>query len=164
MLQTPPQRFGPRVVAATSAHKAAELRDPAHGRAQRGWRVRRRGTVMDGTRECLPFRDLQQHATLSKSDARPQFPSDRRTRQRARWRRRPSGPPRWSTAATPAASPRPGARFPGRARPTATPRASPPLFCDAAADTASGDKTAAPAWRPGRVVRHDVARATGAAP
>ena len=62
MLQATPQRR-PWLVAAAAPHKAAELCDPAHGLAQRGWLVRRRRTVMDGTIQRLPFLDLQQHAT-----------------------------------------------------------------------------------------------------
>ena len=37
MLKATPQRLGPWLVAAAAPHKAAELRDPAHGLAQRGW-------------------------------------------------------------------------------------------------------------------------------
>src|SRR6266852_2438571 len=63
MLQATPQRLRPWLVAASAPHKAAELRDPAHGLAERGWTVRRCRTVMDSTREGLPFLALQQHVT-----------------------------------------------------------------------------------------------------
>ena len=36
MLKATPQGFGPRLVGAAAAHKAAELRDPAHRLVQRG--------------------------------------------------------------------------------------------------------------------------------
>ena len=61
MLQATPQRFSPRIVTGAAAHKAAELCNPAHRLAQRGWFRRRRGAGMDGTVERLPFLDLQQH-------------------------------------------------------------------------------------------------------
>src|SRR5499427_9523169 len=57
MLQATPQCFGPWLVTAAAPHKAAKLRDPAHGLAQCGWLCRRRGTVMDGTIQRLPFLD-----------------------------------------------------------------------------------------------------------
>src|SRR4030095_14342020 len=63
MLKATPQRFGSWLVTAAAPHKAAQLCDPAHGFAQRGWLVRRRRTVMDDTIERLPFLDLQQHTT-----------------------------------------------------------------------------------------------------
>ena len=49
MLQATPQRFGPRVVAGATAHKAAKLCHPAHRLDQRGWLGWRRGTGLDGT-------------------------------------------------------------------------------------------------------------------
>src|SRR6266446_5970992 len=49
MLKATPQRLGSRLVAAAATHKAAELRDPAHGLVKRGWLFRRCRTMMDGT-------------------------------------------------------------------------------------------------------------------
>src|SRR5262249_23104621 len=63
MLKATPQCFGPRVITGAAAYKAAELRNPAHRLAQRGWLCGRRGTVMDGTIQGLPFLDLKQHTT-----------------------------------------------------------------------------------------------------
>ena len=63
MLKATPQCLGPWLVAAAATHKAAELRDPAHGLVKRGWRFRRRRTMMDGTIQCLPFLDFQQDIT-----------------------------------------------------------------------------------------------------
>jgi hypothetical protein len=53
MLKATPQRFGSWLVTAAAPPKAAQLCDPAHGFAQRGWLVGRRRTVMDDTIERL---------------------------------------------------------------------------------------------------------------
>ena len=63
MLKATPHRFGPWLVSAAAPYKTAELREPAHGLAERRWTFRRCWTVMDGTVQRLPFLDLQQHAT-----------------------------------------------------------------------------------------------------
>jgi len=63
MLKATSQRFSPGLVPAAAPHKPTELRNPAHGLAQRGWLVRRRRTVMDGTLQRLPFVDRQQDVT-----------------------------------------------------------------------------------------------------
>src|SRR5262245_58193390 len=55
MLQATPQCCGPWVVTAATAHKAAELCDPAHRLVQRGGLGRRGVTVMDGAIQSLPF-------------------------------------------------------------------------------------------------------------
>ena len=68
MLKATPQRLGPWLVAAAATHKAAELRDPAHGLVKRGWLFRRCRTMMDGTIQCLPFLDVQQHVTRHLGD------------------------------------------------------------------------------------------------
>ncbi len=63
MLQATPHRLRTWLVAAAAPDKATEWRHPAHRLAQRGWTVRRYRTGMDGTRQGLAFRDLQQHLT-----------------------------------------------------------------------------------------------------
>src|SRR4029450_11348312 len=63
MLQATPQRFSPRIATGAAAHKAAELCNPAHRLAQRGWLRRRRGAGMDGTVEPPPFLDLPPRPT-----------------------------------------------------------------------------------------------------
>src|SRR5687768_15358961 len=63
MLKTTPQRLSPGLLMAPAPHKAAELGNPAHRLAQRRWTCRRRGTVMNGAIQGLPFLDLQQHVT-----------------------------------------------------------------------------------------------------
>src|SRR6266581_8291156 len=68
MLKATPQRLGPWLVAAAATHKAAELRDPAHGLVKRGWLFRRCRTMMDGTIQGLPFLDFQQHVTRHLGD------------------------------------------------------------------------------------------------
>jgi len=70
---------------------------------------------------------------------RSQYPTDRRTTRRARWRRQPSAPPRWSTTVTRWAPPRLGARLHGPARPT-TPRRASSQTSDAGAAAGSGAK------------------------
>ena len=70
MLNATPHRFGPWLVPVAAPHKTAELREPAHGLAERRWTVRRCWTVRDGTGQRLPFRDRQQHATRHLGSAR----------------------------------------------------------------------------------------------
>src|SRR6266446_8490488 len=62
MLKAPPQRFRPRLVAAATPNKAAELSHPAHCLVQRRGLLRWGWTLMDGTIQCLPFVEFQQHA------------------------------------------------------------------------------------------------------
>ena len=54
MLKATPQCFGPRVITGAAAYKAAELRNPAHRLAQRGWLCGWRRTVMDSTAPAIP--------------------------------------------------------------------------------------------------------------
>jgi hypothetical protein len=62
VLQATPQRFSPGLVSAATPNKAAELGNPAYGLAQRRGLLRWGGTLMDGTRQGLPFVVVQQHA------------------------------------------------------------------------------------------------------
>src|SRR6266511_159704 len=62
VLQAPPQRCRPRLVAAATPNKAAELGHPAHGLVQRRGRLRGGWTRMDGTIPGLPCVEFQPHA------------------------------------------------------------------------------------------------------
>jgi hypothetical protein len=93
--------------------------------------------------------------------ARLHCPSDRRPTGHARWRRRPSRPPRSSTTATRWAPPQRAARLHRPARPTAC-RLARRQRCEAAGGTRSRDQSAAPTSLPGRVVGRAAGRGGGA--
>ena len=63
MLKAPPQRFRPRLVTAAPPYKATELGKPVHRLDQRGGLLWWSRALMDGTRQRLPFVEVQQDAT-----------------------------------------------------------------------------------------------------
>src|SRR5262245_15844163 len=63
MLKAMTQGLGACLVAASAPHKTAQLFNPTYRLPQRWGLCRRRGTVMDGTIQRLPFLDLQHHIT-----------------------------------------------------------------------------------------------------
>ena len=62
VLKATPQRFRPGLVSAATSDKAAELCNPAHSLVKRRGLLRRCRTMMDGTRQRLPFVEFPQHA------------------------------------------------------------------------------------------------------
>src|SRR6266849_9690111 len=62
VLKAPPQRFRSRLVTAATPNKAAELGHPTDCLLQRRGLLRWGRALMDGTGQCLPFVEVQQHA------------------------------------------------------------------------------------------------------